>query len=73
MALETIDDLVEQIADWSGFYGAHVEGETGLCRCCFTAELRDRIRAAANVEAIMARVTISPQSDAVTSGGAADG
>ena len=55
--IETLDDIVEQIADKKGIYGAcphHDDGDCdskGLnCRCCWTADLKDRILAAVEVD-----------------------
>lgn len=51
--IETLDDIIEQIANWAGVYGAHDErcGKGhGACRCCWTAELKGRILWAVEVE-----------------------
>lgn len=66
MAIETLEDLIDQLADWVGVYGAHDTDEPrpGFspelhCRVCFVSAMQTRIRAAANVEAIMRRVSLS--------------
>lgn len=55
MEIETVDDLVEQIADWIGVYGGCKAAEKGLdeceestknvfcCRFGFTVHMKDRI------------------------------
>jgi hypothetical protein len=53
--IETLDDIIEQIADRLGIYGAchdSYPSETRACpcRCCFTSSLASRIRAAVEVE-----------------------
>lgn len=63
MAIETLDDLIEELADRVGVYGAHGEEDTPdadmyHCRVCFQMGLRARIEAAAKIEAIMTRVTV---------------
>lgn len=53
MAIETLDDIVEQYADRMGVYGAHGSSycdEDQLCRCCWTSLLKDRIRQAVEIE-----------------------
>jgi hypothetical protein len=57
MAIETLDDILEQLADWVGVYGAHDTDEPrpGFsselhCRVCFTSTLRQRIMGAVTVE-----------------------
>lgn len=56
MAIETLDDIVEEIANTISVYGAHDEhcGDgPKSCRCCYVAELKERIRDAVNVERIL--------------------
>lgn len=58
MPLETLDDIVESIADQVGAYGCGpLDGsdhpENCPCRICFTGNLHQRILAAAEVDAIM--------------------
>jgi hypothetical protein len=55
--IETLDDIIEEIADRKGVYGAcphHDDGDCAAdkpgCRCCWTANLRARIDAAVEVE-----------------------
>lgn len=65
MAIEVLDDIVEEMADKIGVYGAHgtedvPEATMYHCRVCFTIGLRQRIEAAANIESLMRRVQIRP-------------
>lgn len=53
MPIETLDDIVEQVADWVGAYGAHDDAEKKDCRCCFTQSLRARIESAAEIQSIL--------------------
>jgi hypothetical protein len=50
MAFETVDDIVEQLANQFNRYGVHdeakEEGPRCMCRMCFTTGLADRIREA---------------------------
>jgi hypothetical protein len=61
MAIETVDDLVTQIANWIGVYGAHdpddppAEGEDCVCRCCFESSMASRIREAVRIENAIAK------------------
>lgn len=52
--IETLDDIIERLADQVGIYGAHDDNdeacETKPCRCCWTSELRDRLEAAFKIE-----------------------
>lgn len=43
--VETVEDIVEQLADWLGIYGAHDERctEKRMCRCCWTPYMHDRL------------------------------
>lgn len=58
MAIETLDDIVEALADHYAVYGAHDEQcgspdnpqKARGCRCCWTAWLKSRIRNAVIVE-----------------------
>lgn len=55
MAIETIDDIVDELADLLGIYDAHDDykeddSEPCRCRCCFETELKGRIREAIFVE-----------------------
>lgn len=67
MAIEVLDDIVEELADRLGVYGAHgteEENEGRLtdiyhCRVCFTIGMRQRIEAACNIEALMRRVSFN--------------
>jgi hypothetical protein len=46
MPIETLDDIIEELADLCGIYGAHDDKEPRTCRVCWTLELRLRIDAA---------------------------
>lgn len=51
--IETLEDIIEQLANAVGVYGAHDENkcpESKTCRCCWTANLRARIEGAIEVE-----------------------
>ena len=52
--IETLDDIVEQLADWCGAYGCGEEDGDHApdcrCRICFTLGLKARIREAVAIE-----------------------
>lgn len=48
--IETLDDVVESLADQIGVYGAHSEDEQGVCRICWTSNIKERILRAVVVE-----------------------
>ena len=52
--IETLDDIVEDLANKLGVYGAHnadCVGHTGKqCRVCWVTELRGRINRAVEIE-----------------------
>ena len=53
--IETLDDIIERLADQIGVYGAHDEENDEACddkpcRMCWTSELREHIEAAVKVE-----------------------
>lgn len=52
MAIETLDDIIESVADQAGIYGAHDDScKPGhVCRVCWTSDLRDHLMAAFEVE-----------------------
>lgn len=53
MSIETLDDIVEELADGLGIYGAHGEEHPdGQCECrmCFSMGLNRRIREAVQSE-----------------------
>lgn len=55
--IETLDDIVEQLADELGIYGSHGEpASDGQCECrvCFAMDLKERIERAFEVERILA-------------------
>lgn len=67
MARESLVEVIEQLADWVGVYGAHDNDEPRPrfppemhCRVCFTGAMERRIMAAVEFDAIMARVTLTP-------------
>lgn len=57
MPIETLDDIVEELADNLCVYGAHsTECRSGrYCRCCWTSALKERVRAAVSVERRLAK------------------
>lgn len=59
MAIETLEDIVEDVANQLGIYGVHGEEEEcerrSTCRVCFTSSLKSRISAAAEIEKKLAR------------------
>ena len=53
MAIETLDDILTELADKLGVYGAHGDNENECrpqCRMCFESDLRLRILAAIEIE-----------------------
>lgn len=51
--IETLDDIVEELADALGVYGAcyeEVHERLRGCRVCFTSSLKTRISAAVEIE-----------------------
>jgi len=60
MAIETLEDIVENLADKIGVYGAHDEENEEVCdvhpcRCCWTSNLIERIWAAVRTEQALER------------------
>ena len=55
--IETLDDIIEQLANMLGIYGSHPEdaGDNCKCRICFTMPLKERILRAVEVDAILAK------------------
>jgi hypothetical protein len=59
MAIETLDDIIEEVADKRGVYGACGEyndeppHNENRCRVCFTAGLKTRIHRATEVEQLL--------------------
>lgn len=59
MPIETLDDIIEELADKLGIYGAHDEdddpdyGGACSCRCCWTSGMAERIKQGVRVDAIM--------------------
>lgn len=54
MAIETLEDIVEDVANQLGIYGVHGEEEEcdrkPTCRVCFTSSIKRRILAAMEIE-----------------------
>ena len=56
MAIETLDDIIEDLADKLGIYGACRECveesycEENRCRVCFTSGLKSRLTMALDIE-----------------------
>ena len=49
--IETIEDIVEELADRVGVYGAsNIHADLCPCRVCWTMQLRSRLRAASEIE-----------------------
>lgn len=57
MPIETLDDIVEQLADQVGIYGAHPESNTDYgpceCRCCWTMDLKERLLKASEIQRLL--------------------
>lgn len=52
-SIETLDDVVEELANELGIYGSHIEEHSDgqcECRCCWTADIKRRIRRAVEVD-----------------------
>lgn len=53
MSIEILDDIIEELADSLGIYGAHTEEHPdGQCECrvCFSMGMSRRIRDAVQIE-----------------------
>ena len=50
--IETLDDIIEQLANELGIYGAHdyEACDRRMCRSCWTASIRSRINQAVEIE-----------------------
>ncbi len=76
MAIEVLSDIIEEMADRIGVYGAHGTDEENEgkqtdmyhCRVCFEIELRRRIEAACNIEALMRGIRFNQHEAAVKAG-----
>lgn len=64
MAIELLEDILEELADKAGVYGSHPEINgiphpmpAGVCRCrmCFLDGLRERIERAVEIENLLRR------------------
>lgn len=55
MAIETVDDIVEELMNLLGVFGACDEDHEckRTCRCCATSHLRSRLDEAYKVEEIL--------------------
>lgn len=52
--IETLDDIVENIADKLNVYGADRYHCVGcVCRVCFTADLKQRIQRAVRIQEVL--------------------
>jgi hypothetical protein len=71
VSVETLDDVIEEILDACGIYGAHGDPEDdradetpcegrlrGMCRVCASAYLHERIRRGAEVEKLLSGTVI---------------
>lgn len=70
MAIETLNDIVEDVANRLGIYGTCVARDehgdqvreclpSEVCRICFVSDLNERIRNAVEIER---RLSLAPQS-----------
>jgi len=55
MPIETLDDIIEELADGLGIYGCGGEEDESHeddcdCRVCFEIEMRERIMSAVEIE-----------------------
>lgn len=50
MRLETLDDVVEDLANKFNIYMSHIEDDNCQCRLCWTMELKRRIRNAIEID-----------------------
>jgi len=50
--IETLDDIVEHLADRVGIYGIHTAfcDENDICRSCWVSHLKERIKNAMEIE-----------------------
>ena len=57
MAIETLGDIISELADRLGVYGAHEDDDKSdsmyHCRVCFEVGLANRIREARSIEAML--------------------
>ena len=60
MSIETLDDIIEELADGLGIYGCGGEDDDHKddcdCRVCFEIGMRDRIIKAVKVEKIIGEI-----------------
>jgi hypothetical protein len=62
MPIETLDDIITEIADLAGIYGAHGTREDGECeppvpcRMCFEEQMKSRILEAVAIELKLGRL-----------------
>lgn len=52
MPLETLDDIIEELANEFMIYGTHTPScnENNLCRVCYTLRMKERILRAVEIE-----------------------
>ena len=50
---ESVDDVIEYLANQIGVYGCHQEGEARTCRVCWTADVKDRLLTAVETERLL--------------------
>jgi hypothetical protein len=68
--IETLEDIVEGLADKLKIYGAHDDWCDGTtlertCRCCWTSNIQDRILRAVAVESAIHRVDMEVATPAI--------
>lgn len=60
MPIETLDDIITEISDLAGIYGAHGERDECEppvpCRMCFEEQMKSRILAAVAIEQKLGRL-----------------
>lgn len=64
MSIEILDDIIEELADSLGIYGAHTEEHPdGQCECrvCFSMGMSRRIRDAVQIERQLAAPPPDPE------------
>lgn len=68
MPIETIDDIIEGLADKLGVYGAHDDECTAKkpCRVCWTSDFRDHLMGAFQVERILYPLAGAPAEKTAT-------
>lgn len=60
--IETIDDIIEGLADELGIYGSHIDDHpSGPCRSCWTSDVKERLIRAAEFEDMISEKALSAQ------------